>query len=92
MKTTIDIPDDLYRRVKAKSSLQGKRIRDLAIELFTRWLESDEESPAEAPDAAMRWLESWEDLADRLMREAPPGPSAREILDDTRDRLEPGAW
>jgi hypothetical protein len=38
MKATIDIPDDLYRRVKAKTAEQGLKIRDVTIELFQMWL------------------------------------------------------
>jgi hypothetical protein len=29
MRTTIDIPDDLFRRAKAEAALQGVRLRDL---------------------------------------------------------------
>lgn len=42
MKTTIEIPDELYRRVKAKSALQGRAIREVTVELYQRWLEQDE--------------------------------------------------
>jgi hypothetical protein len=42
MKATIDVPDELYRRVKAKAALQGRAIRDVTVELFRRWLEQDE--------------------------------------------------
>lgn len=38
MKATIELPDDLYRRVKAKSALEGRSIRAVALELFRRWL------------------------------------------------------
>lgn len=38
MKATIDVPDDLYRRVKARSALEGRSVRDVALELFKRWL------------------------------------------------------
>lgn len=38
MKATIDIPDDLYRKVKAKTAEQGRKIRDVTIELFQGWL------------------------------------------------------
>ena len=34
MKATIDIPDDLYRKVKAKSALEGRPVRQVAIELL----------------------------------------------------------
>lgn len=86
MKATIDIPDDLYRQVKAKSALQGKRIREVTIELYRRWLaEAEARRPAETPEA---WLEGWIRLADEAMRHAPPGPTARELLEEGRDRLE----
>lgn len=39
MKATIDIPDDLYRQLKAKSSLEGRPVRRVAIELFEHWIE-----------------------------------------------------
>jgi hypothetical protein len=29
MKTTIEIPDDLFRQAKAKAALEGMRLRDL---------------------------------------------------------------
>ena len=40
MKATLDIPDDLYKRVKARSALEGKPIRSVAIELFQRWIQA----------------------------------------------------
>ena len=43
MKATIDIPDDLYRRVKAKSALQGQPVREVVMHLFLEWID--------APDA-----------------------------------------
>ena len=39
MKATIDIPDDLYRRVKARTAGEGRRIREVAAELFRQWLD-----------------------------------------------------
>jgi hypothetical protein len=29
MKTTVEIPDELYRRAKAEAALRGRRLRDL---------------------------------------------------------------
>lgn len=45
MKATIDLPDDLYRRVKARSAEQGRRIREVAADLFRRWLDQEMEAP-----------------------------------------------
>ena len=38
MKATIEIPDDLYRQVKARAALQGHTIREVTIELYQAWL------------------------------------------------------
>lgn len=103
MKATIDIPDDLYRRVKAKSALQGRPVRSVAIELFERWLKDDapaarrsipatEDNSEEAVQARRRatkaWLDKWLAMGEEAFRDAPPGPTAREILDADRSRLE----
>lgn len=39
VKTTIDIPDAIYRQVKAKCAIEGRAIREVAIELFAGWLD-----------------------------------------------------
>ena len=46
MKATIDIPDQIYRQVKAKSALEGRRVREVAILLFQRWVEGEDASDA----------------------------------------------
>lgn len=32
MKTTIDLPNDLYRRAKAEAALRGRKLKDLVEE------------------------------------------------------------
>jgi predicted component of type VI protein secretion system len=32
LKTTIDLPDELYRRTKATAALQGRKLKDLVEE------------------------------------------------------------
>ena len=54
MKATIQIPDEMYREVKAKSSLQGRSVRSVTIMLYTSWLrglvdESGMKSPIVEP-------------------------------------------
>lgn len=34
MKVTIEVPEKLYRQVKAKSALEGRAVREVAEELF----------------------------------------------------------
>ena len=40
MKTTIEVPDELYRRAKAAAALQGRKLKDLVEEGLRHVLES----------------------------------------------------
>jgi hypothetical protein len=44
MKTSIDLPDDLYRRVKARSAMEGRSVREVATALFQRWVEGGQDA------------------------------------------------
>ena len=49
MKTTIELPDELFRRAKATAALRGRKLKDLVEEGLRRVLESPEdESEIEA--------------------------------------------
>lgn len=86
MKATIDVPDELYRRVKARSALLGKAVREVTIELYERWLAGESETaPARDPE---RWLRDWLHDADEALRSAPPGVTARVELRKDRERLD----
>lgn len=88
MKATIEIPDELYRRVKAKSALQGRAIREVTMELYQHWLTHDT-APTAGPSPE-EWLEAWTQLGAETLGNAPPGPTATEILEADRNRLERG--
>lgn len=75
MKATIDIPDELYRQVKAKSALEGRAIREVATELFVGYVEgsassSDSASRAsgEATSAAVGPAPQWLGPARQYLR------------------------
>ena len=74
MKATIDVPDDLYRKVKARSALEGRALREVAVELFERYLEQPE-AIEPTPPPARRLLDdgrpapSWFGLARPHMRD-----------------------
>lgn len=38
MKATLQLPDELYREVKAETARDGRTLRDVAIQLFEQWL------------------------------------------------------
>jgi len=87
MKATIEVPDDLYRQVKAKSALEGLAIREVTEVLYRAWLTQD--STAKATPSPEEWLEDWIRLGEEALRDAPPGPTASEILESDRNRLDP---
>lgn len=83
MKATIEIPDVLYRQVKARSALEGRSVRDVTIELFRRWLAlpaPDLVSGEARSDAAETWLASWEEVGDLVESAAVDERTTRDIL------------
>lgn len=86
MRTTLDIPDVLYRRVKAEAALRGLTIREVTADLYRRWLEEGLERNAQ--ETPTDWLRSWLAEADEAIERAPAGPSARDELAAGRNRLE----
>ncbi len=89
MKATIEVPDELYRRVKAKSAMEGRPIREVTVELYQKWVGAGETIPDKPHLRATDWLNELIAIGRTEMDGAPPGPTAREILQEDRNRLEP---
>ncbi len=53
MKATFQIPDELYREVKAETAREGRTLRDVTISLFEQWLR--ERKPATKVSPAVDW-------------------------------------
>ncbi len=87
MKATIDIPDELYRRVKARSAMLGRAVREVTIELYQHWL-GDVPATTSARSHE-QWLDEWMQLGDSLLQHVPEGPTATDMLAADRNRLEP---
>ena len=49
MRTTVDLPDELMRHLKARAALEGRSLRDLVLELLTRGLQAPAVTTAPAP-------------------------------------------
>lgn len=54
MKATFEIPDELYREVKAETAREGRTVREVTITLFQQWLRQKKLVPLSAP--AVDWL------------------------------------
>jgi len=88
MKATIDIPDQLYRRIKAHSALSGRSVRELTIEMYERILAESPPpmSPGGEPSAADAWLKAWQRVGDEIATAAVDRRTTREILVTDRGR------
>ena len=45
MRTTLDIPDEAYRRLKIKAAMEGKTIRKIALRGILREIDEQETPP-----------------------------------------------
>jgi hypothetical protein len=71
MKATIEIPDDLYRRVKAKSALRGQAVREVVMDLFQGWIAEEDDTTAAKPvvtDRRPAWFGVARTYAQRVSR------------------------
>ena len=87
MKTTIEIPDTLYRRVKSKSSLEGQPVRAVTQRLYELWLDGKvalDESAGRAREGKSSWADNWvretAELAEQISRKSIDKRSCRDIL------------
>jgi hypothetical protein len=91
MKTTLEIPDSLYRRVKSKSSLDGRPVRSVTQRLYELWLEGrvsldDTEgvNPEGKGDWESKWVRETASLAERIGKKSDGARLGRDILQDDR--------
>jgi plasmid stability protein len=54
MRTTLDLPDELMRHLKARAALEGRSLRDLTQDLIERGLRAPK--PERQPPAAVAGL------------------------------------
>lgn len=107
MTVTINIADDLYRRVEAESARQGRPVDAVASDLIQHSLDtaSTEDKTGEPTRVSPRppgmtrrewmkqqptpeWIERLRRSSEEAFKDAPSGPTAREILEEDRNRLE----
>lgn len=76
MRTTLDIPDALYREVRAKSALEGTTVRTITITLYTDWLSRgrQDNDGATAPASVTDELPAWAGLCEKAITRNAEGP------------------
>ncbi len=87
MKATLDIPDELYRRVEARSALEGRPIRAIAVQLFQDWVTAPAAPPSEAQSeeifsAAEIARSPWLEISRKYIR-----PGMNHDLDKIRESI-----
>ncbi len=68
MKATLDIPDELYRRVKARSALEGRPLRSVAVELLQAWLDAPASASVPSVPTASEDEAPWLAITRRALR------------------------
>ncbi|MGN0854690.1 MAG: hypothetical protein ACI4R9_04115 [Kiritimatiellia bacterium] len=53
MRTTLDIPDTMYRRIKTRTAQEGITVRAITLVLYSQWL-GDEPAPASSRSPARK--------------------------------------
>jgi predicted DNA-binding protein len=81
MKTTLEIPDDVYRRIKALAALSGRTIKDLVNQLLREMVDREQ-----APSDERGWRS--------VFGKASPADVKRvqSIVDDELSRIDPDEW
>jgi hypothetical protein len=73
MRTTVEIPDELFRRAKSEAALRGRKLKDL-VEEGLRLVLASPPTDSDAPPAAAPKKPSAHDLLKDLIFEDAEGP------------------
>lgn len=82
MKTTVEIPDALYRQLKARAALHGKSVKDFLLEAVRAKLANERSKPKDKS--------GWR----AVFGAADPQEIAelQRIIDDEFSRIDPEGW
>lgn len=86
MKATLDIPDELYRRVKARSAMEGRPFRAVAVELLQNWLSAPMPTPAKEAEVSGYNSAPWLAITRRSLQ-----PGMRHQMESIRPAIT-AAW
>jgi hypothetical protein len=82
MKTTLEIPDDLFRRTKATAALRGESLKDFVTGALQAHLERQTREVSQAP--------GWRSVFGQARREQVEPVDA--IVSEEFERIEPDDW
>ena len=82
MKTTLEIPDDLFKRTKATAAMRGESLKDLVIEALQEHLERQT-----ASSSSQR---GWRSVFGQARREEVELVDA--VVAEELERIDPDEW
>ncbi|MGN0845514.1 MAG: hypothetical protein ACI4QT_09890 [Kiritimatiellia bacterium] len=59
MRTTLDIPDAMYRRIKMRTAQEGITVRSITLALYAQWLGEQPDSESRHSPARKSKVPSW---------------------------------
>lgn len=71
MRTTLDLPDPLFRTLKARAALQGRSLKDLVVSYVERGLR-EPATPANTPAQERDWEKQLDPFTKSLLGVAVP--------------------
>lgn len=88
MKTTIDIPEPLYRKAKIRAVEQGTSLKALVLKALEHELSPPQPAPAEVPYFARRKLnpEFKKLMESGALRPRPEDRDVTDLISEDRDR------
>jgi plasmid stability protein len=82
MKTTVEIPDSLYRQIKARAALKGQSVKDFLIEAVRAKLAGEKAKP--------KGKTGWESVYGAADPEEVA--EVQRIIDEEFSRIDPEGW
>jgi Antitoxin ParD len=86
MKTTVEIPDTLYRQIKARAALKGQSIKDFLVEAVRAKLATDKTKPSSNRKQKTGWETVFGAADPKEMAEL------QRIIDEEFARIDPEGW
>lgn len=71
MRTTLDLPDPLFRTLKARAALQGRSLKDLVVSYVERGLR-ESSAPSATPSQDRNWENQLDPFTKSLLGVAAP--------------------
>jgi hypothetical protein len=86
MKTTLELPDALFRETKAFAARKGLSLRQVVVEALARQIRAEQERPEAKP-----WLKAFRNLS-RDKELAPELGHIRARIEAEFERIDPQDW